>query len=281
MTGASGKVRRGSGFAVDGYGLVTTREVKPGIRWAILGAILVVACGITVMLKPIPQPAWYHNFADSRRMLGVPNAENVLSNLPFVMISLAGLYFTLRSSTQSSGQRWALLVLFAGLFFTGFGSGYYHLVPDNQRLFWDRLPMTVAMAGILSLLLVNRLPPASSWVLPLLTAAGMGSVLYWRWTEQQGNGDLRWYVLYQVLAFIAGIALLLQSPAREEATRALVIALLGNIAAKLFELLDRPIYAMGGLVSGHTLKHLAAALGFIPLVMSLASQKKQNPPGGS
>ena len=246
-------------------------------RWAVLAALVVVACGITAMLKPIPQPAWYHNFADARTMLGVPNALNVLSNLPFIVVGLAGLYFIMRSRNQSAQQRWALLVLFVGLFLTGFGSSYYHLAPGNQRLFWDRFPMTIAMAGIVSLLLVNRLRTPSSFILPLLTLAGMGSVVYWRWTEQMGRGDLRWYFLYQALAFVVGVALLLRSPVRLEATRALVIALLANIAAKIFELLDKPFYAAGGVVSGHTLKHLSASLGFIPLLAWLALSKSKQP----
>jgi hypothetical protein len=39
-----------------------------------------------------------------------------------------------------------------------------------------------------------------------------------------------------------------------------------NVAAKLFELFDKQIYALGGIVSGHTLKHLSAGLAFLPLV---------------
>jgi hypothetical protein len=257
---------------------VAAREKRKLVdRWAVLAAVVVVACGITAMLRPIPQPGWYHNFADTRTMLGVPNALNVLSNLPFIVVGLAGLYFLMRIRNQSAQQRWALLVLFAGLLLTGFGSGYYHLAPGNQRLFWDRFPMTIAMAGIVSLLLVNRLRTPSSLILPLLTLAGTGSVVYWRWTEQLGRGDLRWYVLYQALAFVVGVALLLRPPVRLEATRALVIALLANIAAKIFELLDKPFYAAGGVVSGHTLKHLAASLGFIPLLMWLVSSKSKQP----
>jgi hypothetical protein len=185
------------------------------------------------------------------------------------------MYFTLRNRSQSSQQRWALWVLFAGLFLTGLGSGYYHLAPDNQRLLWDRLPMTIAMSGFLTLLLVNRLQSTPPWVLPLLLVLGMGSALGWAWSEARGQGDLRWYSLYQSLVIICGVALPAMFPAlsaRAEPTRALVVAILGNVAAKVFELLDKPIFAMGGLISGHTLKHLAAGLGFIPLLMWLASE---------
>ncbi len=251
------------------------RSLQFSTRWLILAGIVLAASAITLALKPIPQPQWYHNFADARTMLGVPRALDVLSNLVFVAVGLAGLYVALRNKTQSPQQRWALAVLFAGLFLTGLGSGYYHLAPDNQRLMWDRLPMTLAMAGLLSLFLVNRLPIAGSWVLPSLTASGVGSVLQWAWSERQGHGDLRWYGLFQGLTAILSVALLLMFPARAEGTRALVIALLANFAAKVFEALDKVIYRLGHLVSGHTLKHLAAGLGFIPLVMWLASQNTQ------
>jgi hypothetical protein len=241
-------------------------------RWMLLATLVMAACGIAATLKPTPQPAWYHNFADTRSLLGVPNALNVLSNLSFIVVGLAGLYATLRNGTQSLEQRWACATLFAGLFLTGLGSGYYHLAPDNGRLLWDRLPMTIAMAGIVSLLLVNRLHAASWWILPALTALGVGSALQWACSEARGHGDLRWYALYEALVIITGVALLLLFPARGEGTHALVIALVANIAAKVFELLDKPIYSLGHLVSGHTLKHLSAGLGFVPLVIWLALQ---------
>jgi hypothetical protein len=239
-------------------------------RWIILAAIMIAACGITAMLKPIPQPAWYHDFADARTLLGVPRAQDVLSNIPFVAVGLAGLYYTLRSRTQSRSQRWALAVMFAGLFLTGFGSGYYHLAPDNQRLVWDRLPMTLVMAGVLTFLLANRFAQIFWWILPLLILVGAGSVGQWAWSESRGVGDLRWYFLFQALTFIVATTLVLMFPATGEPKRALAIALGANVLAKIFELLDQPIFAIGGMVSGHTLKHLAAALGFIPLVVWLS-----------
>jgi Ceramidase len=251
--------------------------IRTSVRWMILGTVLLLAFAITLALHPIPQPAWYHNFADTRTMLGVPHALDVLSNLPFIAVGLAGLYVALRNKTQTSEQRWALATLFAGLFLVGLGSGYYHLAPDNQRLLWDRLPMTIAMGGIMSLLLVNRLPSPSPWILPVITSVGVFSALQWAWSEQQGRGDLRWYGLYQALVFITGVVFVLVFPRlRPEGTRALVFALLANVAAKVFESLDKPIFRMGGIVSGHTLKHLAAGLGFIPLVMWVASQKPES-----
>jgi hypothetical protein len=79
------------------------------------------------------------------------------------------------------------------------------------------------------------------------------------------KGDLRWYALYQGLVMIVGAILLLLFASRNGLTQVFVIAVAGNVLAKLFELLDKPIFALGGIASGHTLKHLSAGLAFLPL----------------
>jgi Ceramidase len=236
------------------------------LKWAAIALICVVPIIIVGALRPVPQSQSYHHFADSRQLLGLPNAFDVLSNLPFIAVGLLGLIFTLRSTLEAS-QRWAYAILFAGLLLTGFGSSYYHLAPDNHRLVADRLPMTVAMAGFITALLCDRFGPRVLWTLPLLLGVGIGSVVHWNISEQQGHGDLRWYGLYQGLAILFGTAVLLLFPSRASNTREFTIAVIGNIAAKLFELLDKPIFALGGVVSGHTLKHLSAGLSFVPLVL--------------
>lgn len=237
------------------------------VKWSIIALICIVATVVVANLKPIPQPLSYHDFADARRLLAIPNALNVLSNLPFVVVGFFGLVFVLhRRSTLERPQRWAHGILFAGLLVTGIGSGYYHLSPDNQRLVADRLPMTIAMTGFIMVLLCDRLSPRSIWITPLLLALGLGSVLQWSRSEHQGHGDLRWYVLYQGLTIVCATAVLLMFPGGRDESRAFAIAVVTNIAAKVFELLDKPIYELGGIASGHTLKHLSAGLGFIPLM---------------
>jgi hypothetical protein len=44
-------------------------------------------------------------------------------------------------------ERWLYLVMFAGLSLTAFGSGYYHLAPDNARLVWDRIAIMMVFMG--------------------------------------------------------------------------------------------------------------------------------------
>src|SRR5213078_1427388 len=98
----------------------------------------------------IPQSTEYHRFADQRTLLGIPHALNVLSNVPFLLVGVAGLlYLTTPEARRAGGTvdepiiRVAYLCLFAGVGLTAFGSTYYHLDPTNKTLVWDRLPMTV------------------------------------------------------------------------------------------------------------------------------------------
>lgn len=249
------------------------RTLPSAIRWSIIALICIVATVVVAALKPIPQPLSYHDFADSRRLLAIPNALNVLSNLPFVAVGFLGLVFILhRGSGLERPHCWAYGILFAGLLLTGIGSAYYHLSPDNQRLVADRLPMTIAMAGFITVPLCDRFSPRSLWISPLLLALGMGTVVQWSVSEHHGRGDLRWYVLYQGLTIICATAVILMFPARTDGTRAFGIAVVANIAAKVFEMLDKPIYQLGGIISGHTLKHLSAGLGFVPLVFFVYSR---------
>jgi hypothetical protein len=250
----------------DGMG-----RLKPATRWVLLIGISVTALSVTASLRPIPMPLAYHNFADQREMFGIANALDVLSNVPFFVVGVLGLYFALRrKSALNKEQRWACGTMFAGLILTGVGSAYYHLAPDNTRLVFDRLPMTVAMAGFISALVTDRFGRIGLRILPLIAAAGIASVLQWSLSEQQGRGDVRWYALYEGLAIITGVALLIMFPSLQKGTREFAIAVVGNIAAKLFELLDKPIFSMGDVVSGHTLKHLSAGLAFVPLVLMVA-----------
>ena len=201
---------------------------------------------------------------------GITNGLNVLSNLAFLIPGLLGMFYVARAGvTLDAGTRWAFATLFFGLTLTTFGSAYYHLAPDNQRLVFDRLPMIIAMAGFLGAIVADRFGGSTAWSLGALVAVGMWTVHHWSASEETGEGDLRWYLLYQGLVILAGALLLLLFPSRNGATPSFVIAVAGNVVAKVFEFLDKPIYSLGGVVSGHTLKHLSAGLAFLPLAFLL------------
>src|SRR6185295_17669796 len=90
------------------------------------------------------------------------------------------------------------LVFFLGALLTCFGSAYYHAAPDNARLVWDRLPMTLGFAGLVSAAVAERadlrLGLRALW--PLL-GLGVASVIYWYATERGGAGNVIPYAAYQ------------------------------------------------------------------------------------
>ena len=123
------------------FGIVPSREgelisTRTAIWLMVLAAAIIAA--IAFLLPPIPQPQWYHMFADQRAFLGIPNFNDVVSNLPFAVVGLWGLVFLLRSDGKQSRthfldnrERWPYVMVFAGLLLTAFGSAYYHLQPRN------------------------------------------------------------------------------------------------------------------------------------------------------
>jgi hypothetical protein len=211
--------------------------------------------------------------------LAIPNCLNVLSNIPFVVVGWLGLSASLFHKGLRKGpfidpwERWPYVALFAGVALTTFGSGYYHLAPSNARLVWDRLPMSVGFMGLLTALVGERVSLSLSRVVfgPLLTA-GAASVALWCWSELRNAGDLRFYLLVQFGSLLVVVLLLVLYPARYPGTRYIVVSLVAYAAAKGFELADREVFALGEVVSGHTMKHLAAAGGVACLVRMLKTR---------
>ena len=231
----------------------------------------VIVLGLTFCLPPIPQPSSYHAFADGRTMLGVPNFLNVASNLPFLVVGALGLRLLLRPDAVGPdgpvlerAERWPLVVLFAGVLLTGLGSSYYHLAPDNDRLVWDRLPMTVAFMGLFADMIGERIGVrAGAWLLWPLVWLGVASVLQWHLGERRDAGDLRLYGFVQFYPLVTIPLLIYLFPARYTRAGDVFVALGWYILAKVLEVgfVDHGVYRLGQVVSGHTLKHLAAALG--------------------
>ena len=225
-----------------------------------------VACGIALLmlrLPPIPQPLSYHNFADQRSWLGVPNFLNVISNIPFAMVGIVGLRF-LRSATSDhsfidSRERWPYAGVFLGMLLTAFGSGYYHWAPSNATLVWDRLPMSIVFGSLVAAVIAERISlRVGLQLLPWLIIFGAASVVQWYWNEQHGHGDLRVYAAVQVYSALV-LLLALLTPPRYTRSADFAVIFGFYLAAKIFESADRMVYSAGHVVSGHTLKHIAAA----------------------
>jgi hypothetical protein len=215
-----------------------------------IAALAIVSAAIFVLHPAaIAQDPAYHSFTDQRELLpGVPNTLNVLSNAGFALVGIAWLFLRARHAESA-----AEVAFFAGAFATAAGSAYYHLHPDNARLVFDRLGMSIAFMALLALIVRDRLTPRwNAEILFGLECFGIGSVLLWKWT-----GDLRLYGVTQFFPLLAMPVLLLAFPGRLNNGRWLWVSAAAYVAAKPFEFFD-PMIA--GIVSGHTIKHLLAAL---------------------
>src|SRR5215813_13342241 len=213
----------------------------------ILLAVAAVSLAGLLLLPPIPQDQSYHHFADERTLFGVPNFWNVVSNLPFVLVGAVGLWQFHRDPVAA--------VLFGGILLTGIGSSYYHWAPRDDALFWDRLPMTLAFMAMTCAVIEERVDPRLGRALlwPLL-ALGLFSLLLWRWSD-----DLRLYGWVQFFPCVALPVLLIFCPAKYTGTSYWFVALGCYALSNVAEFYDRAIYSVGEIVSGHTIKHLAAA----------------------
>ena len=229
---------------------------------------LAIVLGVGALLAPRADlPPSYHHFADQRIWLGIPHFGDVASNIAFLIAGLWGLAFLPRKSSLAqfvdASERWPYLFIFLGLILTALGSTYYHLAPDNDRLVWDRLPMTIVFMPLVAALIAERVNVSLGlWLLPVLIAVGMGSVMQWHFSVERGAGDLRFYVAVQIYAVLALFAALLLPARYTRGSDLLVVAGL-YVLAKICETADHQIFSAGHLVSGHTLKHLSAgAAGF-------------------
>ncbi len=238
--------------------------------YVLLVITAVVTIATILSLGPIPQDVSYHLFVDTREIWSIPNFWNVVTNAPFAIVGLLGLY-QLRTPGKlgvlnESGTAYTLL--FFGTFLIAFGSSYYHLEPNNMTLVWDRLPMTIAFMALFSIIISEFISVRSGRALLLpLILAGILSVLYWHISEIRGEGDLRLYALVQFYPMLASPVILLCFRSRCTHVQAYWWLLLTYIVAKVFEYLDGEVFDALGFISGHSLKHLTAALGIYVLLL--------------
>lgn len=212
---------------------------------------------------PVAQWATYHVFADRRAAWGIPNAADVLSNLPFALLGLWALWTSRELPHGGSMAAWKTFAF--ALVCTAAGSATYHWAPHNASLAFDRLPIAWACAALLCAFLGERVDPR--WSRPAVLAAALAlasaSVALWWWSETAGRSDLRAYLFVQFLPMLlvpAGLLLRLPRRCTSAVPAAAWRTVLGGYAlAKGFEVADHAVFEQLGFVSGHTLKHLAAA----------------------
>jgi hypothetical protein len=229
------------------------------MRHLLLGGVTIAAIAAAFWLDPIPQDPGYHEFADDRALFGIQNFWNVATNLPFLIIGMLGLAW--QSRLKWGPLRPAYIVLSIGVALVGFGSAYYHWAPSTPTLVWDRLPMTVAFMALFAAVIQDRVSESLGRALlwPLI-AAGAATIAWWYWSELGGRGDLRPYAIVQFLPMLLIPLMLLLFRGKALRDAWLWATLAAYALAKAAEYFDAAIYATTGALSGHSLKHLLAAL---------------------
>ena len=242
------------------------------LRHTLLLVLTVGAVVLALWLPAMPQPLAYHDFADRREAYGIENFLDVVSNLAFALAGLVVLAAALAPSARfaRAAERLPYLVFAIGLLLTAAGSCYYHVEPNNESLFWDRLPMTIAFMALISSQLVDRVDVrvGLAALVPLLLL-GMGSVVYWIGTERAGHGNVIPYAVLQGYAVLVLLKLAVFHPSRYSHGRAIHAVFALYVMAKGFEHFDREIFEWTGVVSGHSLKHVAAGLAGLPVAFML------------
>lgn len=259
-----------------GHQVDTTGTSRPA-ELALLLAVAALAA-LAALLPATGLPAGYHDFADQRTLLGLPHALGVLSNLPFAAMGAWGLWWLRRVPLDRLGtaQRGLAGLFFIGLIATAFCSSGYHLDPHDAGLCIDRVGMSLAFAGLLGLAAADRISARAGVALAALVAVAAPATALVAWL---GGNMTPWAVLQG-----GGLVLLAALALRRPQPRALGFSIIGVIAfyavAKALELADAPVFALTQqLISGHSAKHLVAALAAWPVVRALQSLARGAPAG--
>jgi len=232
----------------------------------------VLSIFIILSLDPINQSTLYHDFADQRSYFGVANFWNVISNLPFLIVGCLGLfniYYSKRINLLADLKS-SYTLFFIGIFMVALGSSYYHALPSNNSLVWDRLPMTIAFMSLFSIVIGEYISPKLGKTLlwPLIIL-GISSVVYWNNVD-----DLRSYIIIQFLPTLLIPLILIFFKSSYSYRSGYWLLLAAYIIAKLLEHFDSQIYDALYFISGHSIKHLAAALGIYLLLVSFNKRRR-------
>lgn len=239
-------------------------------------AALLLAIATACLGPSVAQFDHYHAFADQRHLLGLPCALDVLSNLPFALLGGWGL-LRLRASGsgQPTGIQRALATLFfAGLVLTAVCSAWYHLRPDDAGLAIDRLGMVSAFAGLLGLAAADRISArAGLWTAAAVMSLGPLSVVAWA-----NSGNLLPWAVLQGGGMLLIVLLALRKPVAGGWGLPLAAVIAWYVLAKALELGDHQVFDLThGLVSGHTLKHVAAAMAAWPVISLMHNGAQARP----
>jgi hypothetical protein len=103
------------------------------------------------------------------------------------------------------------------------------------------------------------------------------SVVYWRATERAGHGDVMPYGVLQGYSVLGLLLIAMLQPSRYTRGNDVYWVFAAYMLSKLLEFFGRGLLALGHVVSGHTLKHLAAAVAGVVICRMLMLRTLRNP----
>ena len=244
-------------------------NIKKSINWRdfTIALFIIISFVALFFVEPISQDPAYHNLADNRTILGINNFFDVVSNLPFLFTGLLGLFCIFKNWGVRSS--WGWLILFISVICVSFGSSYYHLNPENKTLTWDRLPMAISFMALFVIVLADYVNNTlGKWLLIPMCLVGIFSVAYWHMID-----DLRMYAWVQFVSMALLLIIISVYKPTHLQTKYLIYAFIFYTLSKLFEHFDKHIYElMNQFVSGHTIKHLFAAIATFFVYLLLKRQ---------
>ncbi|XP_010453247.1 PREDICTED: uncharacterized protein LOC104735201 [Camelina sativa] len=235
-------------------------------RILVVGSFL---CWLIIMFITPKVPLRHHLFADKRNFMGVPNTLNVITNFPFLIIGVLGFVLCLGGSffnISLKGEIWGWTLFYAGIASFAFGSAFYHLKPDDNRIVWDTLPILIAYSSLFSSFLVERAGETVGLsCLALLLFTSFLSVAYARVFN-----DLRLCMTFQLIPCLVIPVMTVLLPPKYTHSRFWLWATAAYAIAKIEGLADHKIYnANRYIISGHSLGHLCSAVATLLLTIML------------
>eukprot|EP01130_Rhizamoeba_saxonica_P012917 TRINITY_DN5487_c0_g2_i1.p1 TRINITY_DN5487_c0_g2~~TRINITY_DN5487_c0_g2_i1.p1 ORF type:complete len:143 (+),score=18.40 TRINITY_DN5487_c0_g2_i1:497-925(+) len=136
--------------------------------------------------------------------------------------------------------------------------------------------MTIAFMALFCCLISDKISVNAglTLLLPLIFIGGY-TVVYWINSELLGEGDLRYYILVQLLPFLSVPYIMLLWPDRYTESQSIYVVLSLYILAKVVEHFDEEIYMITwGIISGHTIKHLLVSYAMYVGIRMIRYRKK-------
>jgi hypothetical protein len=238
-----------------------TEQLGRRCALVILAALTLATCVGLLAWGPVLLDARMHDYADQRRWLGLPNAVNVLCNLPLALAGIWG-WHAARASPWPASVRLPWQGFFISVTGGALVAAIYHAAPGDTGYVLAQIAMSSAFVMLTFGMLAERVQArfgsrAGLQGAALLLALASAAVVLG--AGLRGSVDLRPFLLLQILPVLLIPAGAIGLPGACTRSGDWLVMLIAYAAAKLFEVADVQIHAYTGWIGGHALMHLALA----------------------